>query len=169
MERILIIGCPGAGKSTFARQLAEKTKLPLIHLDRLFWCGNWEHRSREEFDKLLQAELEKPQWIIDGNFDRTLPHRLKYCDRVFFLDLSTRVCLWGVTKRVLESHGKTRPDMGGNCPERFDRHKKELYKSVMTFRRTRRDHHLQLLKDSHAEVTIFRSRRQIKQFLQDLR
>ena len=78
MQRILIIGNAGSGKTTFAKQLSEKLNLPLIHLDRLYWCGNWEHLSRDEFDVILQAELEKPQWIIDGNFNRTIPHRLQY-------------------------------------------------------------------------------------------
>lgn len=168
MERVLIIGCPGAGKSTFALQLAEKTGLPLVHLDRLYWHGNWEHREREEFDALLQAELEKSQWIIDGNFNRTIPHRLQYCDRVFFLDIPTLTCLWGVTKRVFQNHGKTRPDMGGNCPERFDIHKPELYRAVWNFRRDHRKHYLQLLQESGKEITVFRSRRQLRCFLKAL-
>lgn len=167
MERVLIIGCPGAGKSTFAVQLAEKTGLPLVHLDRLYWCGNWEHRSREEFDILLQAELENPRWIIDGNFNRTIPHRLQYCDHVFFLDIPTVTCLWGVTKRVFQSHGKTRPDMGGNCPERFDKQKPELYRAVLRFRKEHRKNYLQMLADSGANVTIFKSRKQIRKYLKN--
>ena len=80
MKRILIIGNAGAGKSTFAKALSQKLGLPLVHLDQLFWYGDWQTVERSEFDRQLQAELEKPQWIIDGNFSRTLPHRLQYCD-----------------------------------------------------------------------------------------
>ncbi|MEE0840408.1 MAG: AAA family ATPase [Acutalibacteraceae bacterium] len=103
MKRILIIGNSGSGKTTFAKALAEKTQLPLIHLDKLFWCGEWEHLSRDEFDAILQKELEKPEWIIDGNFSRTIPHRLKYCDTVFYFDLPTITCLWGSTVRVVKN------------------------------------------------------------------
>ena len=62
MRRVLIIGNAGSGKSTFARKLAEKTGLPLVHLDKLYWHGNWEHLSREEFDTAMQTELEKDAW-----------------------------------------------------------------------------------------------------------
>ena len=57
MERVLLIGNAGAGKTTFARKLAAKCSLPLVHLDQLYWCGEWEHLTREQFDALLQAEL----------------------------------------------------------------------------------------------------------------
>ena len=109
MQRILIIGNAGSGKSTFSKALAEKLNIPLVHLDRLYWRGNWEHVTREEFDHLLQSELEKPQWIIDGNFNRTLPCRLQHCDCVFFFDLPTHTCLWGTVKRVLKTTARLVP------------------------------------------------------------
>ena len=168
MKKILIIGSPGAGKSTFAARLSEKTGLPLVHLDRLYWCGDWEHRSREEFDRLLQAELEKPQWIIDGNFNRTIPHRLQYCDRVFYLDLPVWVCLWGITKRVFQNYGRSRSDMGGNCPEYFDSHKPELYRSVFRFPKEHRENYRKMLSCANVEVTVFKNRRQVRQFLRKL-
>lgn len=166
MRQILIIGNAGSGKSTFAKALSQNTGLPLVHLDRLYWKGSWEHVSREEFDAALQAELEKPQWIIDGNFNRTLPHRLSCCDTVFFFDLPTWVCLWGITKRVFTNYGKTRSDMGGNCPEGFDRQKISLYRNVLMFNRQHRADYYELLKNAtHAKTIVFRSHKQAADFL----
>lgn len=167
MRRVLIIGCAGAGKTTFAGALAEMTGLPLVHLDRLFWCGNWEHLSRDAFDTALQAELEKPEWIMDGNFDRTIPHRLQYCDTVFFFDLPRRSCLWGVTKRVFQNWGKSRPDMGGNCPERFDRHKRELYRHIWHFNKNNRESYYKLLAGVE-NIIIFRSRKEVRKYLREV-
>ena len=169
MERILIIGNAGAGKTTFAKQLSEKLRLPLIHLDRLYWCGDWEHLSRDAFDAVLQAELEKPRWIIDGNFNRTIPHRLQYCDTVFFFDLPTVTCLAGITKRVFTNYGKTREDMGGNCTEYFDAQKRSLYRNVLTFNNQhRKDYYGLLSKASDVRVITFRSRREADRFLSDI-
>ena len=169
MQRILISGNAGSGKSTFARQLAQKLKLPLVHLDQIYWQDNWEHLSREEFDALLQAELEKPQWIIDGNFNRTIPHRLQYCDTVFFFDLPSLTCLHGITKRVLTHYGRTRNDMGGNCPEYFDKQKLSLYRNVLRFNKQhRKNYHALLSKTPQVNVIVFNSRKQAAAFLQQI-
>ena len=169
MKRILIIGNAGSGKTTFAKVLAEKTNLPLIHLDKLFWCGEWEHLSREEFDDVLQKELDKPEWIIDGNFSRTLPHRLEYADTVFYFDLPTITCLWGSTVRVIKNYGKTRDDMGGNCPEYFDKQKASLYKAIFSFNRTHRKKYRKLFgEQNNKNVVIFKSRKQANRYLKEL-
>lgn len=169
MQRILIVGNAGAGKTTFARQLAQKTGLHLVHLDRLFWHGNWQQLDRAQFDALLQKELERPEWIIDGNFSRTLPHRLQYCDTLFFFDLPTITCLAGITQRIFAYWGKTRPDMGGSCPERFDKQKLSLYRGVLTYNRRHRKNYIRLFHEqAHAQVIVFKSRRQAKAFLDAL-
>ena len=147
MRRVLIIGCPGSGKTTFAKRLAERTGLPLVHLDRIYWCDRWEHLSRDDFDAALQEELEKPEWIIDGNYNRTLEHRLKYSDMVFFFDMPTAVCLWGITKRVLQNHERTRQDLGKNCEERFGRNFAELFGKVWIFKKNHRKKSYELLKN----------------------
>lgn len=166
MRRVLVIGNAGSGKTTFAGALSEKTGIPVQHLDRLYWFGQWEHLHRDEFDQVLQTELEKERWIIDGNYDRTLPLRLSYCDTVFFFDLPTIACLWGATKRVLCSYGKSREDMGGNCPERFDRRQWELYRHIWTFNRKNRKHYYALLKD-RKDVVVFKSRRAARKYIRE--
>lgn len=106
MQKILIIGSPGSGKSTFSFRLSEKLNIPIIHLDKLFWKSGWVSRSKEAFDKLLIEEMEKESWIIDGNYSRTLPMRLEKADTVIFFDYSRFVCLWRVLKRVITNYGK---------------------------------------------------------------
>lgn len=166
MERIMIIGCGGAGKSTLARQLGEKTGLPVVHLDKLFWKPGWVSLTREEFDAVHKEAIGKAQWIMDGNFDRTMPERLARCDTVVYLDFSRFACLMGVCKRILTTYGKVRPDMGEGCPERIDL---DFLKWVWDFNKNKREKNYHLLKETkHAKVYILKSRRAVKKFLREI-
>ena len=107
MKKIIVIGCPGAGKTTFAQKLCDKTRLPLFYLDAIWHKPDRTHIQREEFDLRLGEILAKDAWIIDGNYSRTLERRIAACDTVFFFDLPTEVCLDGVRARI----GQKRPDM----------------------------------------------------------
>ena len=107
MEKVIIIGCPGSGKSTFAKQLQKATSLPLYHLDNLYWNADKTIVSKEEFLESLKNILKKPKWIIDGNYGSTIELRLKECDTVIFLDYPLEICLEGIKER----RGKERTDM----------------------------------------------------------
>lgn len=107
MQKVLVIGCSGAGKSTFARRLRDRTGLPLYYLDRLWHKPDRTNVTQEAFDRGLAQWLARPAWIIDGNYSRTLPQQLEACDTVFFLDFPLEVCLAGVENR----RGVQRPDM----------------------------------------------------------
>lgn len=166
MERIIIIGCGGAGKSTLARQLGAKLNLPVIHLDKLFWKPGWVEMPKDEFDALLRQEMAKEQWIMDGNFNRTLPERIGRCDTVIYLDFSRFACLMGVLKRVLTTYGTVRPDMGEGCPERIDF---EFLKWVWNFNNNKREKNYRLLNEAEGKETIvLKNRRMVKKFLQSL-
>lgn len=164
-KRILLIGCGGSGKSTLARKLGEKTGLPVVHLDQIYWKPGWQPLPREEFDEKLIDELQKPEWIIDGNFDRTIPTRLNYCDSVIFLDLPRLVCLFGVLRRILSSYGRTRPDMGEGCPEKFD---PSFLKWVWNFNRQKREKYLALLNESGKPFYRIRSRRELPALIEKI-
>ena len=166
MERIMIIGCGGSGKSTLARQLGEKLKLPVVHLDQLFWRPGWVSISKDEFDRVHEAALAEEKWIMDGNFDRTIPRRLERCDTVIYLDFSRFACLMGVLKRVLTTYGKVRPDMGEGCPERMDL---DFLKWVWNFNKNKRERIYGLLKEAEGvQVILLKNRRMVKKFLSEL-
>ena len=122
MQRIVVLGIPGAGKSTFARSLGERLDLPVHHLDRYFWNPGWKASSREVFNENLTELLEQDRWILDGNYRRTIPYRLQYADTAIHLDLPRRVAMYRVFRRILAYRNGGRPDMADACPERwFDR------------------------------------------------
>lgn len=164
MKKIMIIGCSGSGKTTLGRELSEKLNLPLIHLDKINWKDNWTTIAKREFDELLMQELIKPEWIIDGNYKRTIPTRIKYCDTIVYLDYARITCLYGVIKRVILSYGKTRSDMGANCPERFDL---DFMKFIWNFNKNNRRKYYETLShcNDDTEVIILKNRRDVKRFL----
>ena len=167
MERIIIIGCGGAGKSTLARKLGEVLDLPVVHLDKLFWKPGWVETTAEEFDALLAMELAKDQWIMDGNFNRTMPERMKRCDTIIYLDFSRFACLMGVLKRIITTYGKVRPDMGEGCPERIDL---EFLKWVWNFNKNKRESYYKLLNEAeNVETIVLKNRRAVKLFLKSLK
>ena len=106
-DRILVLGCPGSGKSTFSKKLHALTALPLIHLDAIWWNPDRSHISREEFDRKLDGILRGDKWIIDGDYSRTYETRFRSCDTVIFLDYSPETCMSGIRERV----GQSRTDI----------------------------------------------------------
>lgn len=166
MERVLIIGCPGSGKSRLARELGQKLALPVVHLDQLWWKENWQNVTMEEFDSRLAMALDMDRWIIDGNYSRTMEARLSKCDTVIYLDFDRWECLWGVCQRVLGSHGKARPDMSAGCPERFNW---EFVKWVWNFNKNNRvQNYTYLAKARHAKTVVLRNRKAVRRFLETI-
>ena len=107
MKKVIVIGCPGAGKTTFAEKLRDVTGIPLFYLDAIWHKPDRTHVSREEYDARLTEILALDAWIIDGNYSRTMERRMAACDTVILFDLPTEVCLEGATSRL----GKPRYDM----------------------------------------------------------
>lgn len=167
MERIMIIGCGGSGKSTLARALGEETGLPVVHLDQIWWApGNWQHLEEKEFDKRLMVEMEKPRWIMDGNFNRTIELRLERCDTVIYLDMNRFVCLKNWIGRVVKNWGRARIDMAEGCNEWFD---PEFVTWLWNFNKNNRKRYYEILSaQKDKTIYIFKNRRQVKKFLESI-
>ena len=120
MQRVVVIGSPGSGKSTLARKLAQRTGLPLVHLDAEYWSAGWVEMKRSNWVAHVDRLAAAPSWIIDGNYGGTLMQRIARADTAVWLDYPTALCLARVLRRWVLHRGKTRPDMAPGCPERLD-------------------------------------------------
>ena len=117
MNKIIVIGCPGAGKTHFAKKLGERLHIQVHHLDTYFWKENRTEMNEVEFLKIQNELMEKDQWIIDGNFTKSMEHRMSKADTIIFLDYPKRIVLWRFLKRYFKFFNKVRPEMGGNNKE----------------------------------------------------
>jgi len=168
MQRILVIGCGGAGKSTLSRQLGARLGLPVLHLDAFYWRPGWVESGSEDWARQVAELISREAWVMDGNFASSLPERLAACDSVVFLDMPRWRCLWRVFWRVLRHHGEVRPDMAEGCPEQLDW---TFVRWVWNFPRDVRPRLLELLAQAEAGGTpVFRLRTplQVRRFLQSL-
>ena len=158
MKKVIVIGCPGSGKSTLSRSLAEKTALPLYHLDRLYWNADGTVVERDVFLARLTEVLRGDAWIIDGNYPSTMEMRMAAADTVIFLDYPTRVCLAGIRGRI----GQPRPDM----PWVEKEEDAALVELARRFKREQRPRILSLIKASpDKRVLIFRSREETNAYI----
>lgn len=119
-QRALVIGCSGAGKSTFARQLGAISGLPVVHIDRLFWERGWRQAPDHIYQERLACVLIQERWVIDGNNSSTFDVRMARADAVFWIDRPRVICIARILSRIVRSYGQVRPDMAEGCPERFD-------------------------------------------------
>ncbi len=159
MKKIIVIGCPGAGKTTFSEKLRDKLGLRLFYLDAIWHKPDRTHISREEYDVRLAEILALDSWIIDGNYSRTIETRISACDTVFLFDLPTETCLEGAISRL----GKPRYDMPWIDTELDPRLKQEIedfpIKNLPT---------IYTLIDKYKEgktVVVFKSREDADEFL----
>lgn len=165
MRRVLVMGCSGSGKSTFAQALAANLGLPLVSLDALFWQPGWVEPDKAAFAARVNDVAASESWIIDGNYTSDGGDlRRSRADTVCWFDLPTSTCLAGVIRRNLRLHGRVRPEMAPGCPERIDI---AFYRYVWTYRTVQRPKLLAWIAGLGADqrFVTFRSRAEAAAFL----
>ena len=162
LQRILVLGCPGSGKSTMARLLAAKTGLPLIPLDRLYWRRGWVEEDKAVWKARVAEALAGPAWIIDGNYGGTLTQRLASADAAILLDYPRWLCLVRALRRSLLGFGRAREDMADGCPERLDW---GFFVYIWNFRRDKRPRVAEELRRFSGRVIVLRTPAEAERWL----
>ena len=158
MKKVIVIGCPGSGKSTVSRALHNKTGIPLYHLDMMYWNADKTTVEKSVFLERLSAVLEKDKWIIDGNYGSTMELRMAVCDTVIFLDYPLDVCLDGIKER----RGKPRSDMPWIETEEDE----EFIEFIRNYNEQQNPEVLELLeKYGDKNIVIFKSREEADAFI----
>lgn len=163
MERVAVIGCAGAGKSTFSRKLGQGLGMEVTHLDSVFWRPGWTETPKDEWQETMRMLVSRERWLIDGNYGGTMDERLRAADTVIYLDVPRRVCLWRVLKRWALYRNRARPDMGEGCPERLDL---KFLRWVWQYPRVSRPQTLAALREKESgRVYVLRSDGDMDEFL----
>ena len=158
MKKVIVIGCPGSGKSTVSRALHNKTGIPLYHLDMMYWNADKTTVEKSVFLERLSAVLKKDEWIIDGNYGSTMELRMAACDTVIFLDYPLDVCPDG----IMERRGKPRSDM----PWIETEEDAEFIEFIKNYNEQQKPKVLELLeKYSDKNIVNFKSREEADAFL----
>src|SRR5215470_5398132 len=168
MQRILVMGSSGSGKSTFAQRLSAITGIPVVSLDALFWKPGWIESDRAEFRARMAEVTRQPRWIMDGNYTSAAGElRREVSDTVIWFDLPRATCMWGIVSRIAKSYGQVRPEMAPGCPEKIDL---EFFRYVWTYRAKQRPVLLKYFEGLRPDQSFvrFTNRSQADRYLDDL-
>lgn len=162
MKKIIVIGSPGAGKSVFSKKLKNITNIPLYHIDMLYHKKDGTHITKEELEEKLKQIFKTDEWIIDGNYQKTLELRIRECDTIFLLDFPTQVCLDGAKSRI----GKKRDDLPW-IEEKMDENFEKCIVNFTTDKLPKIYELLDKYKENHS-VFIFKSRYEADKCIYDI-
>lgn len=118
-QKIVVVGVSASGKSTFSRSLAQKTHLPLFHMDEIMWRPGWKYIGDQKTIEALREITGKNQWIIDGYITtQARSFVFEKADVIFHLDYNPYLLCWRYIKRCIKHRKKPRPELPNN-PDKF--------------------------------------------------
>lgn len=165
--KIAIIGYSGSGKSTLAKRLAQQLGIEPLYLDRVHFLPGWKERDQESAREIVWTEMQKPDWVIDGNYTHMhRKERLRDADEIIFLGYPRILCLIRALKRNKEFRGSARESVADGCIERMNWEFAWwiLYKGRTSAHiRAYRD----IVRQYPNKTAVIRSDRALEQYLQD--
>jgi adenylate kinase family enzyme len=167
VKRVAIVGTPGAGKSTLARELGARAGLPVIHLDQHHFLPGWQRKSDEDWDRVAAELLAGDRWVMDGAF--AMEEAIAGADTIVFLDFSrTRGYLGSVKRLALAYLGRPAPDFAPGCEDKLDRDFWRLLKTIHRYPRAQRPGivaDVERHREEGKRVVVARNRGEVRQLL----
>lgn len=169
MQRVMIVGQPGSGKTTLAREMGRRTELPVIHIDKIHWQAGWIERSKDEKTRLCREAEARDRWIFEGGHSTTWDSRIARADVLIWIDRASLLRFWRVLLRALIRRGSSRPDLPEDCPELLG-NLPGFFSFMWMTRKSARSKLKQLAVSapSTCHVICLRSNRQTKLFLESI-
>ena len=168
MQRVMIFGCPGVGKTTLANRMGEILNIPVYHCDRIKQIENFEWKPMNEIHALFNEIISKDEWVLDGYpTTEMMSASIERADTLIFVDFNRILCMWRVTKRSIKHHGKCRPDVGDGCKDGFP--PLFLYRVIWTFPKKYRKRFLDFINTKEKRVFHFKKRKELKRFIEEMK
>jgi adenylate kinase family enzyme len=171
-KRINVVGTSGSGKTTFARKLAHRLNLPYYEMDQVFWKPGWQESSDDEFLARVREITSGQEWVLDGNYSRTIPEKWKHVQLIVWLDMSFLRTVLQVTRRVFQraiSREELWPGTGNRetFANAFFSKKSIIWWAVTNHRSNRRKYGSMMQAPQYAHITFVRLRtpREVQAFL----
>lgn len=127
-QRICILGPSNSGKSTLAAAIGRVRSLPVVHLDqyRHLPGTHWVERPDIDFERMHNEAIDTDEWVIEGNYSRWLPGRLRRATGLVLLDASTTASVVRYFRRTLFE-----PDRAGSLEGTRDRVHIEMLRFIL--------------------------------------
>lgn len=102
LNRIIIIGTSGSGKTTFAKALASTLGIPHVELDAIHWAANWTQVPDDEMRLRVSEATASPRWIMDGNYGQVRDIVWGQADTLIWLKYSFPTIFFRAFKRTIK-------------------------------------------------------------------
>jgi len=118
--KISVVGYSASGKSTFSKRLAEHYKIPVLHIDTIYFSPGMKVNDKAQTENKIRQFMNQQDWIIDGTYRYIATERYEEADQLFIFDFNRLKCLYGVLKRYFAFRNKQRDSMADGNPEKLD-------------------------------------------------
>ena len=173
LNRIVVVGDSGAGKTVLAQQLAQRLNLSHIELDALFWEPNWTKATPEVFRQRLTQALRADRWVVDGNYSSVSDLTWTQADTIVWLDYGLPTILMRLFRRTFRRIF-TREELWNSNRESFFKglftRDSIIVWAITTYSEKRRRYLAAQVDPTYAHLNIIRLRtpRDTQEWLSDL-
>lgn len=171
MDRIVVVGTTGSGKSTFGARLSTLLDMPHVELDALFWDPRWTPVGEQEFEHSIRQALKGERWLVDGNYSRMRELIWPRATHVIWLDYSFPRTMAQLLSRTVRRAVRRETLFSGNqesLARSFFSRESILLWGVTSYRRRRREYRRVVQSDEYPDIefVVLRHPGEAEQFLE---